>query len=67
MAIRFDRTVTDVLVVCNDCPGTWRKGPFPANQEAQATAVATAHVRDCHTGDKRLSDQLTAKARRKAR
>ena len=67
MAIRFDRTASDVLLVCTDCPGTWRKGPFPINQEAQANAVAAAHVRDSHTGDKRLSDQLTARARRKAR
>jgi hypothetical protein len=63
MAFSVDRTRTDILVICNDCQGVWRRGPF--SSEAAALAAAAAHARETHEGHKRLADQVVTTMRRR--
>lgn len=65
MAFSFDKTPEDCLVVCWDCGGSWRAGPFPNVGAAQA--AAKHHANTLHSGNRKLNDQVAKAQRRAAR
>lgn len=62
MALRFDESPTDVLVVCQDCNGAWRAGPFTT--KAAALAAGSGHQRVTHDGNRHMANQLSLIQRR---
>jgi len=54
----FDESASEVLVVCNDCGGTWRAFAWTMGDAEQRAA---AHEARCHPGIMTMRDRLAAR------
>ncbi len=63
--MEFDKSDTEVLIVCHDCNGTWRAFAWTM---ADAEARAAAHEERCHPSTTTFRQRISSRhAKRKKR